>query len=133
MILDGITVIDTLHARMNYLQVRQSLIAQNVANADTPGVQAKDLSPFAANFTSALHQAASMARTDGAHMAANPDTQGEAKLDRQHEGWELAPNGNSIVLEQEMIKSHETRAAYEMSNLVFSKHVAMTRAALGSR
>lgn len=133
MILDGITMVDTLKARMNYLQVRQSLIAQNVANADTPGVQAKDLAPFAANFEKTLAQAANMARTNASHITANPDTQGQTKLDRQHEGWELAPNGNSIVLEQEMIKANDTRAAYEMSNLVYSKHVAMTRAAFGSR
>lgn len=133
MILDGISMIDTVKARMNYLQVRQSLIAQNVANADTPGVRAKDLAPFADNFTDTLAKAAQMAKTNTAHLAANPQTQGEAKLDRQHEGWELAPNGNSIVLEQEMIKANETRAAYELSNLVFSKHVAMTRAAFGPR
>ncbi len=133
MILDGITAIDTLQARMQYLQVRQSLIAQNVANADTPGFTSKDLKPFGDNFEAALASASRLSNTQAGHMVASRGALSEAELDRQHEGWALAPNGNSVVLEQEMIKAAETRAAYEMSSLVFSKHVAMTKAAFGAR
>ncbi len=133
MILDGVMSVEVLRQRMDYLQTRQTLIAQNVANADTPGFQTRDLKAFGESFDNALARAQELARTDGAHIARMPGAVGEAREDRRHEGWERAPDGNDVVLEQEMIKSHETRAAYEMSNLLIAKHASMTRMAFGGR
>lgn len=133
MILDGVLSVEVQRQRLDYVQARQALIAQNVANADTPGFQAKDLKPFAESFDKALARAQELARTDAEHIARTPGAVSDLREDRRHEGWERAPDGNDVVLEQEMIKASEARAAYELSTLLIAKHADMTRAAFGVR
>ncbi len=133
MILDGVMSVTILQQRMDYLQARQALIAQNVANADTPGFQTKDLRPFAESFDKALLRAQELARTSAAHIERSPGATGDPREDRQYDGWEQGPDGNDVVLEQEMIKAQDTRASYEMANLLVSKHVTMTRMAFSVR
>src|ERR1700719_3157001 len=63
-----IPIFAMLKSRLGYLTERQKLIAQNVANANTPGYIAKDLKAF--SFQSRV-QAASGA-VQGASVAATP-------------------------------------------------------------
>ena len=44
--LSGIDLFQVAGDRMRYLTERQTLIARNIANADTPGYKAQDLAPF---------------------------------------------------------------------------------------
>ena len=46
----NLTVFKTAHAMAVHAGARQALIAQNVANADTPGYRARDLPSFAESF-----------------------------------------------------------------------------------
>ena len=57
--LEDIAVFQVLKAKMDYSAERQRLIAQNVANADTPNYTPSDLSPFA--FDKSLQQAMTLA------------------------------------------------------------------------
>ena len=41
------SLFDLADRRLAYLQHRQQVLAQNVANANTPGYRARDLEPFA--------------------------------------------------------------------------------------
>lgn len=93
---------------------RHSLIAENVANADTPGYRAKDLEPFAA----ALRRAG----TDGEGPAA------ARRLTAVSPGA-ASPNGNTVSLEDQMLRAGEAARAGEIATTVFTKTIAMLRAA----
>jgi flagellar basal-body rod protein FlgB len=94
--------------RTAYLSARQTLIAQNVANANSPGFKALDLKPFSA----ALQETAiSMSVTNPAHLT--PTAQ---ELDppqaREADAANATVSGNSVDLEGEMAKLGEVNRDY---------------------
>lgn len=130
MIVDGVGLFNLINQRMDYLRVRHSLIAQNVAHADTPGYAAKDLKAF----KSALNgvSAPPMAASHEAHLSASR-TAGEYRKDTRYEGWEVSPSENSVLLEEEMIKAADSARDYQMAASVMRKHLTMLRAAMNTR
>lgn len=100
--------------RTQWLNMRQSLIAGNVANANTPGFQALDLQPF----TAVLDRAQiSMTTTNPADIAPS-----EADFDPGRPAADDAANatlsGNSVDLQGEMIKLGEVGRDANMTNSI---------------
>lgn len=91
-----------------WLGVRQSVIAQNVANVNTPGFKALDVEPFEAVLNST---GIAMKTTQPTHLSptsgsgSDADTQENAK-------WHVVHSGNSVSLEEQMLKSGEVAGAY---------------------
>ena len=55
MAISDLPIFSMLRTRMNWHQERQRLLAENVANADTPGYRPRDLAPL--NFGRQVQQA----------------------------------------------------------------------------
>ena len=109
-----------------WLSARQSLIASNVANANTPGYRAVDLQPFSAVLDSTQ---ITMATTNPAHMTA---TQADFTSSRvvESDSADETLSGNSVNLEQEMIKLGDVNRAYSMdTNIKRAIHQLMMSAA----
>ena len=70
---DDIPLFGMLRGRLGWLSERQRVVAENVANADTPGYRARDLSA-PADFSQALDGArgVGMMRTSAAHIPSSP-------------------------------------------------------------
>ena len=94
-----------------WLSARQSLIASNVANANTPGYRAVDLQPFSAVLDSTQ---VSMVTTNPAHMTPTQDELASARVVESDSSHETL-SGNSVRLEQEMIKLGDVNRDYSMS------------------
>jgi len=119
--------------RLDYLGTRHRVIAENVANADTPGFRARDLKPF--DFQAAMDRAGGQvvaARTSPLHQAGLVPARPFAE-DRRAEPYEAAPDGNAVVLEEQMMKAAEVRSAHDLATGLFQKHVSMIRHAFTSR
>ena len=86
--------------RTRWLDARQSLIAANVANANTPGFAAKDLMPFSAVLD---RTASSMSVTSPMHIMP-ADTEANVARPSDQDAANAVLSGNSVNLEQEMIK-----------------------------
>lgn len=113
-------------SRLEYLAERHRLIAGNVVNANTPAYRAKDLKPFETMLTE-VHPVAPE-RTAAMHLTGTrPVT--PARLDRSAHGWETAPDGNTVSLDQEMMKAGETRDAFNLAVGLMQKNVQLLRAA----
>ena len=117
--------------RMRWLNDRQRVLAQNVANADTPGYNAKDLPE--PDFRRLLGNSAAqlkLAGGDAGHLTggAAGDRLGGRALDKP---GDRTVSGNSVVLEDEMMKVAETAANYELMTNLYAKHLGMIRTALG--
>ncbi len=65
--ISDIPILAMLRERMQWHQARQQVLAENVANADTPNYQAKDLAP--PNFEGELSASLELATTDPGHIA----------------------------------------------------------------
>ena len=126
MIIEGVG----LFQRMDYASARHSLVAQNVAHADTPNYRPKDLKSFEASLR--LPSAPKLAVTQPAHIASGP-AHAEFSENRTYEGWEVEPSGNGVLLEQEIMKAADISRDYQMAVTLMRKHLTMLRASLNSR
>ena len=100
--------------RVGYLSTRQTLIAQNVANVNTPGYQAVDLKPFAATLQ---ETAMAMATTSPLHLTPTADEIDPPKPE-DSEGAETTVSGNSVDLEGELVKLGEVNRDFSEANAI---------------
>jgi flagellar basal-body rod protein FlgB len=131
--LNGIPLFSLLTGRMTWLSSRQSVLAENVANANTPGYVARDLKPVDfAGMVAAQGTGAGMLTTNARHFAVGARAAGPFDPeDASGEGG--TPGGNVVSIEQEMIKLSDTQIQYQTATNLYSKAVNMFRTALGGR
>ena len=113
--LDDIPLFSMLKGKLGYVNQRQRLLAENVANADTPGYAPRDLKPY--SFEAALRPRIGLAgleRTNAMHIAGKPLSTGADpfKADVTPDS-ETRLDGNQVVLEEQMSKMTEARIDYE--------------------
>jgi len=100
--------------RIHYLSTRQSLIAGNVANANTPGFKALDLKPFSV----ALQETAmAMTVTNPAHLTPTAQELDPPKP-REGDAANATVSGNSVDLENEMVKLGEVNRDYSEATAI---------------
>ena len=110
--------------RMSWVDQRQAVLAQNIANANTPSYKARDLAPFEASLA---EQGVSMAVTDPLHLqGSSPATQG-----REQRASGKAPDGNTVSLEEQLGKVADTASTQELVTNLYHKYQGLFRMALG--
>lgn len=124
--MDDIPLFGQLRGRLDWLAQRQRLTAENVANADTPGYAARDLSAPPANFADALSRV-ELVRSSGAHMSV-PDSAGRFEVITRPDS-ETTLDGNSVVVEEQMLRMAESRMAYDAAIGLYQKSLNMLRLA----
>ena len=134
--ISSMPLLSVLKERMGWLSARQNVLAQNVANVDTPGYTAKDLKPV--DFEDILKGATEpsqfqggMAVTDPRHIALTPQGGGGRYDDFSSPDVEASPNGNTVSLEQEMIRVSDTQAEYQAASNLYGKAINMMKTAIG--
>ena len=129
--LSNLTIFKAMNGRMNWLSRRQEVIAQNIANADTPGYVPSDLK--AQDFSQFLPSKvtkASLRHTDDRHI--NPQAiDRPPKIEETNEVYETTPSGNGVVLEEQMMNINAVQGDFRLATNLYSKHVAMIKMALG--
>ncbi len=134
MALGDIGIFSALKAKMQWHQSRQQVLAENVANADTPGYQAKDLRKikFSSALASVTNQSVSVARTNAKHLGGTAlPSDGAFNRDKSR-GWETTPSGNGVILEEQMMKVTENQMEYQSAASLYSKSVTLLKIALGA-
>jgi flagellar basal-body rod protein FlgB len=133
--IDDMPLMAMIQQRMSWLSARQNVLAQNVANADTPGFTARDLKPI--NFEDILKGTTSPADAQSGTSVTDPRhislTQpgGPSLTDYSAPDGEDSPSGNSVSLEQEMIKVADTQAEYQAASNLYAKAIDMMKLAIG--
>ena len=124
--MDTIHLFDLAGRQARWLSTDQSVIAANVANASTPGYRAKALQPFSEVLDKTSLQLAS---TDPSHLALDP-MQAQAASVAEQTPWEVTDSGNSVSLEQELMKAGDVNRSYALnSGIVKSFHAMLMSAA----
>jgi flagellar basal-body rod protein FlgB len=104
---------------------RQSVIAQNIANADTPEYQARDIRPFHAQVTSAD---LSLKISQPSHMPFVDETRYAATTrDTDY----IEPNGNTVALETEMLHASEVQRAHSRALAIYKSALNVMHRVLG--
>ena len=100
--------------------------ANNIANASTPGYRAQTIQPFSDVFDKTELQLASTAPQ---HLSLDP-MQAQAAAIKEESPWEVTDSGNSVALEQELIKAGDVNRAYSLNTgIVKSFHAMLMSAA----
>jgi len=130
--ISGLGLFRMITQQLHWLGQRQDVLSQNVANADTPGYQARDLKPL--SFDDQLRQttALRMATTEPGHLAGRGADPGAAAT-KPVTPWEVSPDGNGVILEQQMTALAETQANYQMATELYRKQIGMLKTAIGSK
>ncbi|MEZ5669588.1 MAG: flagellar basal body protein [Alphaproteobacteria bacterium] len=115
--LDRLPLFALMREDMQWTSERMSVLAENVANADTPGYRARDL-----------------ARPDFQQMLQNlrsADGGGELQVEQSEQAYEITLSGNSVVLDEQMMKVADTSTRYQLISGLYSKHIRLFKLALG--
>jgi flagellar basal-body rod protein FlgB len=134
MAITDIPILSMLRTRLQWAQERQRVLAENVANADTPNYRARDLTalkfetPGAA--TAAPLTGVSLVRTEAGHIAGSGP--GDSPFRSKISGnYEVRPTGNAVNLEQEMMKVAANQMDYQAVTALYARSLGLIKTALG--
>ena len=139
-----LTIMSAMLQKMDWLEERQKVIAQNIANADTPGYRPMDVkepdfksmlkSTTAASGPTKPTPTAMMAATDPKHIQTETASQlQQADVpppSRQKNPYEVAPAGNAVVLEEQLIKMNANFSEHAFISNLYQKNMDMLKDSL---
>ena len=128
MAINDLPLFSQIKGRLTWLDERQRVIAENVANADTPGYVGRDLRQ-PTDVAAALREGGGlrMTRTSAMHIA--PAGQAARFQAKSAPDSETTLDGNSVVVEEQMLKMAESRMAYDAAIGLYQKSMQMLRMA----
>ena len=110
--MSGIYLLQLASQQAQWLSARQRTTASNIANANTPGYTSMDIQPF----TDVLDKTQiTMVSTNSAHMLPEGNDFTAARS-AETDSWETTYSGNSVSLEQEMMKEGEINRSYTLNS-----------------
>ncbi|MEP3045991.1 MAG: flagellar basal body rod protein FlgB [Roseibium sp.] len=119
-----------LKSKMQWHQTRQGVLAENIAHSDTPGYLARDVKEY--SFKDHINLANVGMATDVTsvgHISGKMSSQSGAKIDEQN-SFEVTPSGNSVVLEEQMMKITENQMDFQAATTLYTKSLGLVRIAL---
>lgn len=108
--------------RLAWVDRRQAVLAQNIANANTPGYAARDVKPF-------REVLAEQAKRAGAAGFAAAATGAPAAQDKTLSARSL--DGNAVVLDEQLEKVAETDSAHQLAMNLMRKYTSLFKTAIG--
>jgi flagellar basal-body rod protein FlgB len=129
MSISNIPLFSMLRTRMQWHQERQRLLAENVANADTPRFQPRDLTPPRFDQNDPAGANVTLTRTSAAHLAG---VAGTSRFQLQRNGgFEARPSGNAVSLEDQKIKVADNQMEFQAVTSLYTRGLALIRTAIG--
>jgi flagellar basal-body rod protein FlgB len=134
---DGSNLLIGMQKAMRLLGDRQRVIAGNLANSDTPGFKALDLkADFAKLVDADLNQVSSPSvrptnRMAELGMKSGSGTGLSAGVAIDTGSTDIKPNGNSVNIEEQMIKMSQVQSDYISLINLYRKHISLFKAAVG--
>ena len=124
-------ILTAITNKMEWLSRRTELLAQNVANADTPGYRAQDLR--GTNFAEILSRKASAATPRATHAKHLSGTSGNGafRIDEVADRGASKLNGNTVALEDQLVRLGASQNEYQLSLNLYRKHMDLLRLAIG--
>ncbi|HEX3573809.1 MAG TPA: flagellar basal body protein [Rhodopila sp.] len=115
-------VFSVAEKRLDWIGQRQSVLAQNIANANTPGYAARDIKPFGDFLADQATQ-----ETDNSFV----DTSAGSTAPQDRASTEITLNGNTVELDEQLEKVAATDTAHQLATDLYKKYVGMFRTVIG--
>jgi len=126
MAFSDLTLFAAVKSKLAWLSQRQEVLSQNIANADTPKYHASDLKSY--KFKDILRQEkvqVNMDVTEPGHLPGRRRRIRDFAEVTERKPYETSPNGNSVVLEEQMAKLNETGTKYRLVTQLYKKQLNM--------
>ena len=118
-----------LRTRLEWAQARQRVLAENVANADTPNFRPSDLAPLKFDSSPAL-QPVRLATTEAGHIPAPGETASEFRTERRGR-FDIRASGNGVNLEDQMMKVAANQMDYQAVSALYARSLNLLKTAIG--
>ncbi|WP_417456906.1 flagellar basal body rod protein FlgB [Kordiimonas sp.] len=133
--LTNIPIMAALKERLNWLNDNQAVISENISQADTPGYRAKQLekqsfSGLVDELSSGGNSGVQMRSKNARHLDMSGGSVGQSHV-MEAKGREESPNGNTVVLEEEMLSLADNQMKYGMVVNLYKKNLGLLKKALG--
>ncbi|MDG1340104.1 MAG: FlgB family protein [Paracoccaceae bacterium] len=125
---ENLALFKTAHAAAKHAGALQATAAQNIANADTPGYTAKAITPFQELFDSPLKMP--QRTTKAGHFHGESGGSSFIQTVASSDGAS-SPNGNSVSLEQEMLRSVDAQRQHNRALAIYKHTMTVLRSSLG--
>jgi len=143
-----LSVLNAAISKMHWNEARQKVLSQNIANADTPGYAPNDIKPL--DFKELLKGSASsgsvsaastgggsvqLATTNSMHIALDGGSASapNAKAKKEKDPYETSPSGNSVILEEQLLKMNQNSIDHHLSTTIYQKNIDMLKDAIKSQ
>jgi flagellar basal-body rod protein FlgB len=121
-----IGLFDLAERRLAWTDRRQAVLAQNIANTNTPGYKPHDLRPFAAAL--GLASGIEPVRTRLNHLRGSAAVSQDEVVERPST---RAPDGNAVALDEQLVQVADTETTHSMVTTIYKKYLGMFAMALG--
>ena len=122
-------ILRLMSEKMSYLGQKQTVLAQNVANANTPNYKAREIEGF--TFASALKEAGGGMKVTSTQHIVPASMAGANAGTQKMRSFETVPSGNSVDMEQQMMEVSKTAVDYQASASIYQKFMSLLRLAVG--
>jgi flagellar basal-body rod protein FlgB len=128
--LTDIPIFSMLRTRLEWAQARQRVLAENVANSDTPNFRPRDLAPPKLDTATGSAQPVRLATTETGHL---PGIGGAAETFRTERrgAYALRPAGNAVNIEDEMMKVAANQMDYQAVTALYTRSLNLLKTAIG--
>ncbi len=140
-----LTLMSALLQKMDWTEHRQQVLSQNIANADTPGYKPQDIQPLdfkgllshstsTLSLTSVGGGSPGLTTTNPMHLTASGTTAGGdmTKAKNSKNNYETAPAGNSVVLEEQLLKMNSNYADHSFASNLYMRNMQMLKSSIKS-
>ena len=123
-------ILSAAGALSRHASALQRAVAENVANADTPGYRARDVAGFSLDLASVP---GTMRATRPGHVGASsgPASDFETVVRKNPETQSI--NGNGVSIEGEMVRAVDARRENDVALAIYRTSLDILRASLGRR
>jgi flagellar basal-body rod protein FlgB len=136
MAITDMPMLSALRTKMQWHQERQRVLAENVANSDTPNFRPRDLVEPKFDKTGnpgvgAAMGSLPMMRAAGTNILPTGGSASFAQNGRV--GYETRPAGNAVNLEDEMMKSSANQMDFAAASSLYTRSLGLLKTAIGKR
>jgi flagellar basal-body rod protein FlgB len=125
----GLSLFQALGEKMRWHQTRQGVLAENVANADTPRYIERDLEPF--EFDGGLKSTATLTTSVTSPKHISVSSGGLNGFGSDSAPSEITPSGNGVTLEDEMMKVAGNDMDYQAVTALYTRSMRLLKTAIG--
>ena len=125
------TLVRMARQKMSWLGQRQTVLSQNIANANTPHYRSKELEAISFKKELGSVPPVRMQATAGNHLTGTvTPPKHRVEKDRYRDVYEVTPDGNSVVMEEQLMKVSDNQMQYQLAAGVYQKNMKMFHIAL---